>query len=262
MPFETLTSSNPVQAGIIDEASGLADSRANPGFLWVNEDSQRPTAIHLLEKNGQYRKQLFIKNVTNRDWEELALAAGPTAGKNYIYLAETGDNDQVYPEYAFYRFEEPLASVDTVTQVDILRFRYADGSHDSEAFFVDPATKDIYVITKREAKSRIYKLTYPQSTGSVNIASFVLELPYNFVTAACFSDNGELLVKTYSDIYYYKRMAGQPVGGELFASYTKLLYNPEPQGEAIAFATDNTGFFTLSEKGFASSVNLNFYKRQ
>lgn len=260
-PFEGLTNQQPVQAGVIDEASGLADSRANPGFLWVNEDSQRPTAIHLLEHNGQYRKKVFIKNATNRDWEEIALADGPTAGKKYLYVAETGDNDHVYTEYALYRFEEPLASADTVFQYDAIRFKYPDGSHDSEAFFVDASTKDIYVITKREAQSRVYRLPYPQSTSSVTTASFVAELPYNMVTAASYSSQGELLIKTYTDIYYYQRGANHTVA-DMLAVFTKLTYTSEPQGEAVSFSDDNSGFFTLSEKGFATSVSLNFYKRR
>jgi hypothetical protein len=260
--FDGGSEQHAVAAGIIDEASGLADSYANPGFLWVNEDSQRPTAIHLLERNGQYRKKIFIKNVTNRDWEEIALADGPTAGRKYLYIAETGDNDQVYAEYSFYRFEEPMASVDTIFQADVIRFKYPDGSHDSEAFFVDPATKDIYVITKREAKSRIYKIAFPQSTTGLNTASFVVELPYNMVTAASYSSQGELIVKNYSEVYYYKRGAGQSVADMFYPGITKLTYAPEPQGEAVAFAADNSGYFTISEKGFAPSVKLIFYKRK
>lgn len=259
--FDGGSEQHAVTAGIIDEASGLADSHANPGFLWVNEDSQRPTDIHLLEHNGQYKKKVFIKNVTNRDWEEIALADGPVAGKKYLYIAETGDNDHVYTEYSFYRFEEPVASVDTVFQTDVIRFKYADGSHDSEAFFVDPSTKDIYLITKREAKSRVYKLAYPQSASSVNTASFVAELPYNMVTAASYSSQGELLIKNYSEVYYYKRGVGLSVPDMLNPGIIKLTYAPEPQGEAIAFADDNSGFFTLSEKSFAPKVSLIFYKR-
>lgn len=259
--FDNGSEQHAVAAGIIDEASGLADSHANPGFLWVNEDSQRPTAIHLLEHNGQYRKKVFIKNVTNRDWEEIALADGPTAGKKYLYIAETGDNDHVYAEYIFYRFEEPSASADTVFQSDVIRFKYADGSHDSEAFFVDPATKDIYMITKREAKSRVYKIAYPQSTSGLNTASFVVELPYNMVTAASYSSQNELIIKNYSEVYYYKRGVGQSIADMLYPGIIKLKYAPEPQGEAVAFAADNSGYFTLSEKSFAPGVSLVFHKR-
>lgn len=260
--FDGGSEQHAVAAGIIDEASGLAASHANPGFLWVNEDSQRPTAIHLLEHNGQYRKKVFIKNVTNRDWEEIALADGPTAGKKYLYIAETGDNDQVHAEYIFYRFEEPMASVDTIFQADVIRFKYADGPHDSEAFFVDPTTKDIYVITKREAESRVYKIGYPQSTSGLNTASFVVELPYNMVTAASYSSQGELIIKNYSEVFYYKRGAGQSIADMLNPGILKLTYAPEPQGEAVAFAADNSGYFTLSEKAFAPAVSLIFYKRK
>lgn len=260
--FEDTPVMHAVAPGILDEASGLANSGTVPGCLWVNEDSQTPTQIHLLEYTGKYRKKVFIKDVTNRDWEEIALSDGPSAGKNYLYIGETGDNNQIFTEYIIYRFQEPPATADTVYQVDKLRFNYPDGSHDSEAFFVDAITKDIYIITKRDAKSKVYKLTYPQSTTSVTTASFVMDLPYTGVVAASFSSRTqELLIKTYTEIFYYVRNT-ESIAELLGKSYTKLSYQPEPQGEAICFADERSGFFTLSEKAFAPSVSLNFYRRK
>lgn len=240
----------------------MADSYANPGFLWVIQDSQQPTELRLLNHNGQHGKKIFIKNVTNRDWEELAIGPGPDPQKNYLYIAETGDNSEVYPEYAFYRFEEPVAAMDTVTQVDKIVFKYADGSHDAEAFFIDPATKDIYVITKRGMNSQIYKIPYPQSLTTMNTATFVMSVTYNNVVAAAYSPTQkELLLKTYTHVNYYKPASNQTIIEAIKTSFLNLPYLQEPQGETIAFSNDGKGFFTLSEKGFATAVSLNFYQR-
>ena len=68
--FAQIPVQSPVAAGVIDEASGMADSYANPGFLWVIQDSQQPAELYMLNHNGQHGKKIFIKNVTNSDWEE------------------------------------------------------------------------------------------------------------------------------------------------------------------------------------------------
>jgi hypothetical protein len=263
LPFEDVPVLYPVTAGVIDEASGIADSYTNANSLWVIQDSKQPTAVYLLNHNGQHGKKMFIKNVTNRDWEELAVSTGPVAGKNYLYIAETGDNDQAHADYIFYRMEEPVAATDTITQVDKIAFRYDDGSHDAEAFFVDPATKDIYIITKRDAASKVYRIAYPQSTTALNTATHITDMPFTGAVAASYSiANKELVIKTYGSIYYYKQTASQSITDLLRSAAISLSYIQEPQGEAICFSNNNTGFFTLSEKTRVSSVSLNFYKRK
>jgi len=228
-----------------------------------NEDSNQPTQLYLVSHTGNVAKKIFIKNITNRDWEEVALSNGPVAGQKFLYIAETGDNNQVYTDYYFYRFAEPALNTDTVYQFDKIQFRYPDGPHDSEAFFVEPASKDIYVITKRDIPSKVYRLAYPQSTSGINTAEYVANFPYNGIVAASYSETkNELLIKTYGNIYYYKHHDGQSIAEVIKQNFIALPYIPEGQGEAVCFANDNSGFFTLSEKGFAASVNLNFYKRK
>jgi hypothetical protein len=41
-------------------------------------------------------------------------------------------------------------------------FQYPDGSRDAETLLLDPLTKDIYVISKREFEDiRVYRAPYP-----------------------------------------------------------------------------------------------------
>lgn len=244
------------------EVSGIADSKANPGYLWVEQDSGNPPDIGLLQHNGTFLKNIHLANVTNRDWEDIVLSNGPKPGIQYLYVAETGDNLLVHPDYAIYRFEEPLAGTDTVKYIDRIAFYYPDGSHNTEAILVDPASKDIYIITKTDLKSRIFKLSYPYSTTVMNKAEEVGVLPYNYVTSAAISPAGnEIVLKTYNAIYYYPLKTGQTILQSLSNKPVNLSYTPEPQGEAIVFANNDSGFYTLSEKGLASEVKLYFYNR-
>jgi len=262
--FESLPVAKPVTPGIIDEASGIADSKINPGYLWVQQDSGNPNEIALLSHDGSFLKSIAISTAINRDWEDMALANGPVNGTGYIYLGDIGDNSLASSSYFIYRFAEPTASATTVSIVDKITFQYPDGPHDAEALVVDNSTKDIYIISKQDNPSRIYKLAYPQSTSAVNTATLSGSLPFTGVTSAAVSPNGdEILVKTYTAIWQYKKSAGQTLEQSLTGTPVSVSYQFEPQGEAISFKNDNTGFFTLSEKpAVIAAVNLNFYKRK
>lgn len=255
-PFEPKPVQRPVVPEI-NETSGIADSRVNPGYLWVQEDSGNPPEITLLHHDGTILKSIYIKGAHNRDWEEMTIAG------DELYVGEIGDNQQIQSDYAIYHFPEPHKSVDTVHQFSIIRFRYPDGSHDAEAFLVDETSKDIFIITKRDKLSEIYQLKYPYSYTSMNTAEHVGSLKYSGVVGAAIDpDNKEIIIKTYTNLFRYLHSNGATIPETLAKSFTSVPYQIEAQGEAVTFAADNSGFFTLSEKGFLSSVNLNFYKRK
>lgn len=239
---------------VLKGASGIAGSKSVPQTLWVEEDSGNPPQLYSLNYDGSIRKKVYIKGTANRDWEDIA-RSGDT-----LYVAETGDNNQVYTGYAIYKFAEPAADADTVYTFKKISFKYPDGAHDAEALLVDPSTRDIYVITKRDNPSRLYKIQFPYST-TTNIAVMAGQLSFNGVVSAALSPDGkEILVKTYTNLYHYKT-DGKSIEAALQSAPAMLPYTAEPQGEAVTFAQDNSGFFTLSEKGLGSTVNLYFYKR-
>ena len=188
---------------------------------------------------------------------------GPVAGAQYIYLADIGDNALVASQYFIYRFTEPSSAIDTVFNWDKITFQYPDGAHDAEAILVDNTTKDIYIITKQDSPSRIYKIPYPQNTGAINTAILAGSLSFTGATGAAISGDGkEILVRTYTSVYYWTKTSNQTVEEALSVSPVTLETQFEPQGEAICFKTDNSGFFTLSERpDIIAAVNLNFYKR-
>ena len=89
-----------------------------------------------------------------------------------------------------------------------------------------------------------------------------MDFPFTGTVSAALSKTGsELIIKTYTTLFYWTRSAGETIESTLAKAATKLSYQLEPQGEAVCFKADNTGFYTLSEKSFAPSVSLNFYKR-
>lgn len=240
----------------INEASGIADSRSG-GTLWVIEDSGNPPHLLSLQKDGSMAKQLPLVGAENVDWEELAMLDGD------LFIGDFGDNARQRPSCTIYQFTEPASDSDSITSFKTIRFRYPDRSHDAEALLVDPQTKDIFIITKSDAASMIFKLSYPYSYTEMNTVALTGTLPFNGVTGATISKTGrEILLKTYLNIYSFTREASETVDNALAKKPEQVAYQVEPQGEAIAFAQDLSGFFTLSEKGMSSSVNLHFYSRK
>lgn len=247
----------------IEEASGIADSKINQGYIWVEEDSGNPTRIFLVSHEGKVKKSVFLDGVENRDWEDMTLAKGPDPSLDYIYLGDIGDNGSSHPESVIYRFPEPSLTVDTVRSFSKIRFSYPDGPRDAEAFLVDDLKKEIYIISKRDSISKVYRLKAGYSESAVNIAEYVGALKFNGVVSAAISvDRGDLLVKTYSAIYHYEIKKGSSLSEVLATTPSPVTYQVEPQGEAISFRNDNSGFFTLSEQGFGTDVKLYEYKRK
>lgn len=242
---------------MISEISGIADSKANPGFLWAHEDRDNPPSLILISHDGNVTKTIPLKGATNRDWEDIALAG------DQLYIADIGDNNLAYQEYFIYQFTEPASSVNTIEIIKTISFKYPDGSHDAEALLVDPVKKDIYIITKRDNPSRIFKLSYPQSFTGLNTAEDVGVLSNSGVVSAARSVDGKnIIVKTYTGLRLYQRKGDDDIPTTLAGTSTNLDYQIEPQGEAVAFAADNSGYFTLSEKGLSNIVNLYFYPKK
>ena len=253
--FDSIPVAKPL-APLVSEISGIAGSKTVAQHLWGHEDSGNPPQLYLIKQDGTVQKKIFLKGATNRDWEDMARAGDD------LYIADIGDNNRAYTEYAIYKFREPAADTDTVYNFEKIQFQYPDGAHDAEALLIDPTTKDIYLITKRDNPSLIFKIAFPYSSTEINTAAKVGALTYSGVVSAALSpDAKEIIVKTYTALYHYKKNS-QSIEAGLQITPVPLPYRMESQGEAVTFAADNSGFFTLSEKGFTNSVSLYFYKRK
>src|SRR5258708_2168534 len=94
----------------LHEASGLTASVANPGHFWTVNDSGNPAEVFLIDSLAQIKLVCKLPKIDNRDWEEIAIGAGPEPEKKYLYVGDIGDNFAVYKYKYIYRFEEPSMS--------------------------------------------------------------------------------------------------------------------------------------------------------
>lgn len=266
--FENTPEKFAINPGIIDEASGLAPSRNMDGFLWTVQDSGNPPSLYLISSDGKTIKEYPVPGVANWDWEDVAIGPGPNNGVNYLYIGETGNNNQpVTATNIVYRIPEiaDQNSAFNAGSLEKITYRYPDGPRDAEALMVDPGTKDIFIISKESAETGIYRLPFPQSTGEVMTAEKLGAIPgVSIVTSGDISSDGsEILIRTYLAAYYWKKKDGETIGQTLSRTSDKQLFVAlEPQGEAICFDRQANGFYTISEKSNASSVSLNYYKKK
>ena len=253
-----------VEAEQLDEISGIAASRVHQDILYAHNDSGDDPVVYVVNAKGQLTGSLLLKSVVNRDWEDIAVGPGPNKHTSYIYVGEIGDNRGSHKSVFVYRFPEPdsIRGEREISNVDKLEIVFSDGARDAEALCVDPRNKDIVIISKREEKVGVYRVKYPQSTTSVNVAEKVASLPLSWVTAADMSPQGDMiLVKTYTQVYSYKIKKRDSLA-KAFSRKSKILpYIIEPQGEAICFDAEGKGRFTLSERSGKNPLYLYHYKK-
>lgn len=251
----------------IDEASGLAASAENAGMLWTHNDSGNDPDLFLIDTFAHLKATLHLVNIENRDWEDIAVGPGPEANKNYIYIGDIGDNFSRHEIKYIYRIVEPKIKYDSteyhINIIDSIKFRLPDKTRDTESLMVDPLTKDIFVVSKREEEVNLYKLPFPQSTTKTITAELVLKMPYSTIVAADISPDGsEVLIKSYNDIFYWKKQTDESIEDLMKTPASVLPYVTEPQGESITFDRTNEGYYTVSEKADKKKPHLMFYKRR
>lgn len=269
-----------LSSSLIKEASGIAASRRYEGAIWVHNDSGNDPLLFLIDQQANVLKTFVLHGVENRDWEDIALGPGPEEGINYLYLGDIGDNLRMRDEKMIYYFPEPryeeerTRMSDTIRSISSIRFSYPDGNFDAETLMVDPNTKDLIIVSKILDAATIYRLPSQSLENSNNTETIKLENCGNveftsegllgLITAGDIgSDGQEVIIKSYSQVFYWKKEDPSMSICELLRSTpSTLVYEAEPQGEAIAFSTDKKGYFTLSEKRFGATPVLYYYARK
>lgn len=258
-----------IESNEINEASGIAASRKNPGIFWTHNDSGDKARIFAFDSLGRHRGEFLLAGIQNRDWEDIAIGPGPIEGEQYLYIADIGDNSVRYNSKYIYRIIEPLLSndqapVDTVIyNVERMVFQYPDGNRNAETIMIDPLTLDIYIVSK-ESTTKLYRTAYPYtfySAPTLNVDTLEVLNSFTFTTVVggdISSDGREILIKKYNIIYHWERVEGEPIEEALEKQLGFVPYTIEPQGEAVCWASDMSGYYTLSE---GLHPHLYFYPR-
>ncbi|MCU0611599.1 MAG: hypothetical protein MUE60_07410 [Candidatus Eisenbacteria bacterium] len=262
-----------VEHNPITEASGIVASRRNAGVLWTQNDSGNPNTIYAMSENGTHLGAYTISGATNRDWEDIAIAYDAEGDRYLIYVGDIGDNNGAYVDKYVYLVEEPEVSPSqppvTVTLHGMQRitFQYPGGvRYNAETLLIDPLTNDLYVVTKQGGGiATVFRAAFPQSTAETIVLEQVAGIAGLGGTAVGgdISPSGrEILIKTYGQMYHWRRGPGQTVGEAFGSARTALPYVQEPQGEAVCWMANLMGYHTISEEQGGVPAHLYLYRRE
>lgn len=260
---------------IITEASGIAASRRNPGTLWTHNDSGAGPRIFALSSTGATQALYDLDGAGADDWEDIAVGPGPVAGTSYVYVGDIGDNATARANIDLYRVAEPdvkTGSPTTPTRlagVEHFKLRYPDGAHNAETLLVDPPTGDVYIVVKSgDGVSPVYRAAAPLSAAATITLQKVATLRFGTApltgnkttTGGDISPGGDAIaIRSYDSAYLFRRPAGTTVADALATPPCRLPLQLELQGEALGFAADSSGYYSVSE---GNKAPIYFYARR
>lgn len=215
-----------IDSAQVDESSGLARSRRSADLLWTHNDSGGAAEVYAVDRDGRFHGTLRIAAARNVDWEDIAAFVEDRQPR--LLIADTGDNRARRPFVMLYVVDEPDVSaaarpfaVDAVPQRAI-RVTYPDGARDVEGVAVDARAGHIYLLSKRDAVPRLYRVPLaPDAEAVVAEALGEIAIPrattigpwgqsFNYATAMDIDDAGTTLaLTTYTHAYLYRRAADE-----------------------------------------------------
>ncbi len=248
------------------ESSGLAISRTQPGVLWSHNDSGDGPSLYAIDISGKLLGVFRVSGAMARDWEDISSGPCP-AGMSTpappeksacLFIADTGDNNQVRPDVSIYIVVEPrVGDAGSSVAARTVRYRYPSGPTDAEALAVKP-NGDLTIVSKgRSGTINFYSIpaasvTKAMASGEIITAIFAGNTGIRpdqrigrLVTAAAVSPDGmTLAVRTYYEVYFFKLVTrrGQIQWEDIGESCA--LGDAEPQGEAIDYLDSNTLLLT------------------
>ncbi|MCX8054007.1 MAG: hypothetical protein N3B12_09375 [Armatimonadetes bacterium] len=253
--FAAPVSRGKVQCDSLTEASGMAASRKNQDVLWIHNDSGDSARVFAISTTGAQLGVYCLLGAAAIDWEDMAVGPGPVPGESYLYIGDIGDNNAVRTTVSVYRVPEPTVSATqepvtvNLNGVEKFTLKYEDGPRDAEVLMVDPTNGDLYILSKRVDRSKVYRVPAAELvSGSTITMHAVAQLPWGWATGGDISPDGkEILVRGYSNASLWRR----PPGGNLWEAFGGEYYSVplphQPQGEAICFDSNGSGYYTTSE---------------
>jgi hypothetical protein len=237
----------------LDEASGLAASRKNAGVLWAHNDSGDTGRVFAMDATGKHLGVYNLHGITAVDCEDIAIGPGPIAGRDYLYLGDIGDNIAQRAKIMVYRVAEPSVSTSqkpvnvNLSEVETLWLQYEDGPRDAEALMIDPIHGDLYIVSKRDAQPRVYRVAASSlENGKTATLVFKTRLSLQWPTAGAISPDGsEIIIREYKAAYLWQRPPGRSLWEAFNSPPISVPIAPEQQGEAIALT--KSGYYTTSE---------------
>ncbi|MEL7024753.1 MAG: hypothetical protein AAGL69_13520 [Pseudomonadota bacterium] len=154
---------------LLPEASGMAISAIDPQRLWFINDRGNRAEIIALDLPDFEHTSVAVTGARNTDWEDLE--GFVVDGDSWLAIADIGDNVAEREKVAVHLLREPSTDTDSIEIQQTLRFTYPGGPRDAESLAVDPVSRHIYILSKREKPPVLFRVALPPSdaTGVIDV---------------------------------------------------------------------------------------------
>jgi hypothetical protein len=239
----------------VSELSGLV---ATPtGYVAINDSNWDPDAIRVFFFTKACKLSRTVGYPTAaRDPEDVAVAPDGT-----IWIADIGDNFNAEKRRSTIALWKLAPGGKTPV---IYRLTYPDGPHDAEALLLGHDGQPILVTKEIGGAAKVYVPSAPlvaktaegvqlRQAGQVRLPMSSTPNPFgavgrNTVTgAAQTADGAHVTLRTYADAFEWDVVDDDVVASITQGTPRSTALPDEPQGEAIAYAVDGTGYLTVSD---------------
>ena len=228
-------------------------------------DGNAIRALVAINNDGDRLATLRVEGITKTDWEDLS--AFRMDGKDYLLVADTGDNGGLRRTLQLHVIEEPSEVENArVHPAWSIAFRWPDGPRDCEAVTVDPVGRRILLVSKKRQPPELFELPLAPAHGvqTARLIGHLAGVPVSSpeerkqnvrqarirhqVTAADLSPDGRTLaVMTYQELLLYRREPGE--------GWARTVSRPPrvrelpwlPQAEALGWSPDGRSLYATGE---------------
>ena len=240
----------------INESSGLACSRRQPGIIWTHNDSGDDPVIYAFNRQGKHLGRFEVGGAKAHDWEDMAsvlLDETPC-----LLVGDVGSRRPDDEPYVLYLVEEPRIDRNATKRSGMVRllktvpFHFQGGRRNCESIALDPTSRMVLLATKTANRlCTIYAIPWPDNTDEEEVKEAVPVSRANvqMVTAMDVSPDGRraILAGYSTGMEFYRRKDED--WDQAFKQNGRLVLLPfRRQGESICYGTDGKTIYVTSEK--------------
>lgn len=243
--------------GKLSEVSGICASRLNPGALWVHDDIGFGPGLYAVNAQGAVLQE-YVLGVNAVDWQDMAIGPGPDPNKEYLYIADVGDNAGTRTDCRLLRVEEPALpatrGIPIQLPLDAFYFTYPGGSQNCATLLVDWESGTPYLVEKTTGAPRVHKFAMPLDTAWTSTSPTTLiqvaatgTFGATLTGGDCSRDGRRMILRGYGAGAEYARPAGGTFD-DLFSQAGVPLNVPgSQQHEAVCYSADGAQVFTTTK---------------
>lgn len=230
--------------GVTAESSGLAPAALRKDVWYTHGDHGGDALLYAFDASGAPLGTHALPGVELIDWEDLADAPCPDTGR-CLYLGDIGDNDATRANIAIRVVREPSEEGAQSALVATWTAVYPDGPHDAESLLVHPCSGTVYVVTKEDDVSRVFRLPTVDDGGvAVLVEVARLQLEGGAATGGDWDAEGDrVALRNDADVFLWATDPQDPEG-HWDDEPIRLASPVLGTGEALAFGPDHGVWLT------------------